>query len=542
MGFERTVLVVTRTVTTTTRLLDVLSLIRHDPRIQVVFTHERSSAFNDGVVDFVRSLGGRLVPWEQAVGMRFDLAIAASEAGDLHLLDAPVVVLPHGVGRGKYIKNGIGDPMSVSGFRSDQLVRDGRVVPAAIVLSHEEELHRLAASCPEALPRAVVTGDVCLDRLLVSVPHRRRYRRALGVDGHQRLVVLNSTWGRRSMIASELGLAARLLSSLPRDEYKVAVVLHPSVWFGHSPYQVRGWLHSAREAGVLLVPPHEGWHATLVSADLLISDHGSISLYGAALGVPLLLGAFHDDEIVPGTPIAALAKHAEWLDRAGNLRGQVDAAIAGHDQTTYEPIVDRAFALRGQGSQALGDLLYRTMSLPIGDVRSAVRPVDDPVPEVRHVSAYRVVTGISAGTAVVLERFPAPLAEPVWLDTAGRDHHLAVEEDVLDTALRESAAVLLSSEVHDVVSWGRAALEANPGATVAAASNVFVVRGRTGRFQVYDALTETKHPPVVTDVVASAIYALTVAGRLGDGSTTLTVHLGRLTRSVRVRRRGGHPG
>ncbi len=530
IGFQRTVLAVTRTLTTTTRLLDVLDLVREDPRVQVVFTHERGSAFTDGVLDLIRSIGGRLVPWDQAVHTQFDLAITASEAGDLHMLDAPIVVVPHGVGHNKYIKTGIGDPKSVSGFRADQLVRNGRVVPTAIVLSHEEQLDQLKASCPEALPRAVVAGDVCLDRLLASVPHRRRYRRALGITDHQRLVVVNSTWGQQSVIARDLGLATRLPAALPADEYRVAVVLHPSVWFGHSPYQVRSWLHSAIEAGVLLVPPHEGWRATLIAADLLISDHGSISLYGAALGVPLLLGAFDDQETVPTTPMATLARYAPWLDPQLDLRKQVEDTIAHHDPTTYESVTGRAFALQGHGAQALRSLLYRTMSLPEDSRSPVARPVEDPKPEVRAVHAYRVLTTITDRSTVSLERFPSTLAEPVRYNAAERDQHLAVEEDILDTALRDSASVLLSStSVSEPVTWCTGALNANPTARIAATPDVLVVRTHGGSVEVFDVPSKTGH------VVASAVYALIAAGRLD--TEEVVIRLGSEERINLVRRR-----
>lgn len=520
VAFRRTVLAVTRTVTTTTRLLDVLDLVREDPRIQIVFTLAPGSAFTDGVLDFIRSFGGRLVPWEQAVRERFDLAVTASEAGDLHLLDAPVVVLPHGVGHNKYIKTA----RVVSGFRPDQLVRGGRVVPTALVLSHEEQLDQLAESCPEALPRAVVAGDVCLERLLAGRPHRARYRRVLGVGDHRRLVVVNSTWGRGSLVGRDLRLVRRLLTALPVDEYAVALVLHPAVWFGHSPYQVRGWLRPALDAGLLLVPPHEGWRATLLAADVLVSDHGSLSLYGAALGLPLLLGAFDDEEVVPSGPMAALARHAPRLDPGADLRRQLDTAIADHDPHRYDHVTNRAFALRGHGTGALRTLLYDTMSLPEDGPPATARPVDDPAPEVRRVTAHRVTTS-TADRTVRLARFPATPAEPPW---SGGDQHLAVEEDSLDAALRDNAAVLLSATpVHDAESWGRAALAANPGARVAAAPGTLVVRARDTT-RVFDVRGEH-------DLAASAAYALLAARRLDPGE--VVVHTGTTTRTVHLRER-----
>lgn len=43
-----------------------------------------------------------IVPWEQALRTRFDLALAAGENDDLHLLEAPIILLPHVVGFQKF--------------------------------------------------------------------------------------------------------------------------------------------------------------------------------------------------------------------------------------------------------------------------------------------------------------------------------------------------------------------------------------------------------------------------------------------------------
>jgi hypothetical protein len=96
------VLAVVHNVTALTRLLDVLAVFEADPRIQVVFTWTRSSPFIDGVPAAIAAVGGIVVPWEQAVQLPFDLAISASQGGDLHELLAPLVIVGHGMGYNKY--------------------------------------------------------------------------------------------------------------------------------------------------------------------------------------------------------------------------------------------------------------------------------------------------------------------------------------------------------------------------------------------------------------------------------------------------------
>ncbi|MFI7639906.1 hypothetical protein [Nonomuraea sp. NPDC049400] len=169
----RTVLAVARTVTTAGRLLDMVPLFRSDRRLQVLFTVSGGSAFDDGVADYLREVQARTVTWAQAVDTPFDLAISASANGDLHRLQAPLLLVPHGAGHNRLLRSAEG----ISGLARRQLVHEGRVVPAAIALSHDEQLTRLARDCPEAVPRAVVTGDPVFDRMVANAERRDRYRR-----------------------------------------------------------------------------------------------------------------------------------------------------------------------------------------------------------------------------------------------------------------------------------------------------------------------------------------------------------------------------
>lgn len=498
---ERVVLAVVRTVTTATRLLDVLQLLRTDPRVQIVFTFEQSSAFTAGVTRFVEGIGAEVRPWHEALATRYDLAISASENGALHELNAPLLLLPHGAGHHKYAKG----TRTVSGYNSDQLVRRGRVVPRAIALSHPAQLDELAASCPAALPRAVVTRDVCVDRLRASLPHRARYRRALGNTG-QRLVVVSSTWGRTSAFGQDTTLARRLLAELPRDEYQVAFVLHPNAWFAHTRYAVLGWLDSALDAGLIVIPPEEGWRAVLAAADLLVGDHGSLSLYAAAIDLPVLLSAFDDGEIVESTPMAELGLTAPRLGR-GTLLGQVESALR-QDTTAVREIADQVFAENAPGMR---ELLYDLIALDPPD--APADHVGDPVPELRRVQAHRVVTTVLDEETVALQRFAASLPD---LLTGGGDQHFAVEEDAFDTTLvRTSAVILAGHRPDDVAEWAETVFTQHPAASVVAAGDQVVHRDWSRPRRVHGDLA----------LAASALCAL-VARHPDFAGPALTIVLG----------------
>ncbi|MCP2339542.1 hypothetical protein [Actinomadura rupiterrae] len=114
----QTVLVVVHSVTSLGRLLDLLAVLEDDFRVQVVFARIPASAFDDGVDDFLRDIGARVIPWEQAVRESFDLALSASSSGDLHLVSAPLIVMPHGIGYNKYLKTENGKRKTENGLRA----------------------------------------------------------------------------------------------------------------------------------------------------------------------------------------------------------------------------------------------------------------------------------------------------------------------------------------------------------------------------------------------------------------------------------------
>jgi hypothetical protein len=162
-------LVVVRTTTTLSRLLDVLSLTSGDWRIQTVFTHDerRRSRLGAGVEQALADLGVPFLPWDEATGTSLDLAVAASENDQLADLDAPVLLVPHGAGQQKFCPG----TSVVSGLNPERLVVDGRVVPAAVALAHSTHLERLRQQCPPSAGYAEVVGDPALARTRRD-PHR----------------------------------------------------------------------------------------------------------------------------------------------------------------------------------------------------------------------------------------------------------------------------------------------------------------------------------------------------------------------------------
>jgi hypothetical protein len=382
-GVRRRLLVVAHTLVSVQRLLDVVELVEGDQDVQTVYTCG-PDVFGHGVADYLHTIGAMRTSWRQAVSERFDLALAAAYGG-LPELHAPIMVLPHGAG---YAKRTPAAPAAapagaveppIYGLGPEQLVSEGRVVPASVVLPHESHRDLLARSCPAAVPAAVVAGDPCYDRLMVDLRHRAAYREALGVRPGQRLLVVSATWGAYSLFERHRDLFSRLLAELDPRRHRIAAQLHPAVWAAHGARQVRAWLGEERSAGLLVVEPQCGWRAVVAAADCVIGDHGSVPTYAASTGIPVVLVGDSGD----------VDEHsAQWLVRRRVPTLDVAAALAPQIRragTAVPPVLATEVAARitsapGQAQRLLRAEMYRMLGLPVPGRHRAMEP--DPLPEV----------------------------------------------------------------------------------------------------------------------------------------------------------------
>ncbi|MDT0438344.1 MULTISPECIES: hypothetical protein [Streptomyces] len=378
---RKRVLVVVHTVIAGQRLLDATRLLEGDTRVQMIFT-QAPDVFGNGVNEFLERLGALVLPWNQAVQTHFDLALAAGH-GSLHDLQAPVVVLPHGAGHNKLTPvarhGGTAVPSGVYGLSRQRLVRDGTVVPEAIVLAHQEELTRLGRECPEALPVAEVVGDPCFDRIMASLPSRALYRESLAVGPRQRLVLVCSTWGPDSLAGQGWDALERLVAELPRDDYRVAALLHPHVWNAHGEWQVRGWLSGLARSGLVVISQHGDWEGAIVAADRIVGDHGSVSLYGSMTGAPMLMAGRADPCVDPSSPMAELMSFAPRLRPERAVCAQISRGPTSRHAGRYERVAARITSEPGRFARRMRALLYRKLRLRAPAFRAVREPARLPL-------------------------------------------------------------------------------------------------------------------------------------------------------------------
>lgn len=365
----RTVLVAVHTLVAGQRLMDVVGLIETDPRIQLVYS-QAPSGHGGGVAEFLRSLGGFEIPWEQATYERFDLALAAAYT-DVDRVHAPLVVMSHGAGRGKLSDEG----GPVHGLDAGRLLRNGRPVPSALVLAHESERLVLAEQCPQAVDITLVAGDPCLDRMVASLPLRDEYRDELSLGAGQQLVVLASTWGRHSLFARFESYLPSFLRQLDPRQYKVVMLVHPAAWSAHSSRQLLAWLTDARAAGLKLVDQHADWRPVIVAADFVIGDHGSTTAYAAALGRPVLCTDLPTTALNPRSLQGFLGLEAPRLIRTRPIVPQLQEAARWQAALPAGAAAARLTSRPGRSHQLIRRELYRLLGISMPGRHRAADPI-----------------------------------------------------------------------------------------------------------------------------------------------------------------------
>ncbi|MGW3284232.1 hypothetical protein ACWDR3_06235 [Streptomyces sp. NPDC001002] len=587
-GHGHPVLLVVHNVTAATRLLDVLPLFHDDFRVQLLVTSPGSSAFRAGLTELLADAQVTVLPWEQAIATPVALALSASFGGQLSSISGVLAVLSHGVGYTKRLRTpdtrhptpdtrhptpdtrhptpDTRHPTAVGGQEGSDPVfgmspewlldEDGKPVADALVLSHPEQYERLRAVCPQAAPTAVLAGDPCWDRMLAARPYRDRYRRALGVGEGRRLVVLTSTWNPQSLFGDGgddvlPSLLPRLTSEFPADEYRFAAVLHPNVWHGHGPGQIRAWLDRARRAGLALIDPLEGWRQALLAADLVIGDHGSVTYYAAGLGTPVLLGAAPLSGLDPRAPVHAFVRTAPRLDPSLPLRPQVDALIEDRGNESQPPRhhAELISSLPGESATRLRRLFYDLIGIPEPDAPARLEPLPLPPYEpATHTVPLLVLTRLLDSGEVSVTRYAGPHPAP---HTDG-EAHIAVHEDTRETDQLALADVVFRYGTPDDPRFGSPAhwtteiLDRHPHCALAAyvdSARSCVLRTRAGTLLRLAADPDTDAKAEAGTGVDPAAYASALHAWLAGGKSAeelldqgLSVRVGRVTHRVTVTR------
>ncbi|WP_446224772.1 hypothetical protein ACTWPB_06435 [Nocardia sp. IBHARD005] len=547
----RTVLVVVHTITAWNRLSDILPTFDSDRRVQLVFTFPDVSNVTGDVERQLGSSGAKIITWDRALTDKFDLAISVHHSGDLHKISAPLAIMSHGMGYSKIAResgignresgignreSGIGNRESgignVYGLGREWLVRDGSV-PAAVVLSHVNDRQRLTLTAPEALPNAVVAGDPCYDRMQASSHYRHAYRAALGARADTTVVTVSSTWGPGSLLGQHPDLINDLLSELTLDNNILAAVVHPNVWFAHGPLQLRTWLADAVRSGLRLIPPIRGWQQTVLASDVMVGDHGAVTSYAAAQGIPTLLAAFPHEEVATGSAPDILGDLAPTLHPLLPLPGQIAQAITTHDSTRMQAVTSLATSRPGACLDTLRSTFYELLNLSEPDHPAPEFPyaAADLMPETQPLQACWVACepepNRSSTSSVRIRRWPADVTPRRNRGHRTTDACLVVHEDHPRRDLNRNADIIVVSKRPDIDSDEllRRTLQHRPSCSVAV---VEVGPGRLRLRHRVGGLSEAISPnpvrgPMPTAGIAATAHTMAKNSRAAGRELTMLI-------------------
>ncbi|MQY18541.1 hypothetical protein [Nocardia macrotermitis] len=525
--FDKRVLVVARTVTALNRLLDIVSLIQTDRRVQIVFTTDPAgrAVFRRGVNEMLTAMEVAVVTWEHATAVEFHLIVAASENDRLHLLRGPKLLVAHGFGHQKYYPNG----QVVAGMNPARLLRDGRLIPTVIGISHPAQKAELAITCPPAAEHATVIGDPALDRMLASHHHGPAYRRAFGASGRT-VVLLASTWGKDSLFRRWPELPEATATALSVDRHRLLLVLHPGVRATHSQWQVEAWLTRAREAGLVLVDQRH-WQAALVASDAVIADQSSLALYAAALRKPLLLTPGEAEHTVVGSPLDQLAASTDRLQPHEPLGPQIAALAATEPPADRAKIIAAGVSEVSSSAKVLRDTLHELLNLaaraPDANYPPAPKPAPQPISWTTLVASATEHDG-----ALRIHRVPALRYGIPFDDNDFR--HLIADLDTASIAEVSAARIIVCTDTDE----REFAATAPALLTEWSHARLVVMRNSLGECVVHHAegrvIASAQEPPIGFDptVLASMVYIRllrrqppTGTGRLTLGDHTFTVRV-----------------
>jgi len=362
----KSVLVLAPHIVALARLDDLLPLLEADHRTQRVYTIPESDSWRD-VEEELRDREEIVLPLSQAAEDAHGLVLAGSIRG-IDDVRGPKFLVPHGGGFGQFrnwrspaAKDSDGP---TTGLHPDQLLRNGEVrEDTTIVLTQERELDLLSQFCPQAIPHALLAGDIAFDRLVASAGLRHLYRRALGVTDDREIVLVTSTWSPKSGFGSNPDLFRHVLDALPRDRFQVIATLHPQIWSHHGTGPVLGWLSDCIDAGLGVLAPRTDWRGAVVTADYLMGDFTSVTGFAAGFGTPVLRIPHGPQPLLPGSPTAVLAEHSPSWDPARPLVAQLHHAADAQERGLGARITGLLTSRPGQAAEILRPAMYRMLGL-----------------------------------------------------------------------------------------------------------------------------------------------------------------------------------
>jgi hypothetical protein len=338
-------------------------LFRHDPRLRfhVVFVwpFRRDHSESD-----IQQVHNRLAVPEThrfwAYARPWDLVVCADHC--LHDgLRQPQTIL---IGHGPHNKSRNGGMVT---YTYGEGVRDekGRLVYAKIFEERETSRDQALQIDPALKDVLVVVGSLENDRLLEQTSRREEFRRQLGYEREEVVVLVLSTWGEHCLLRTmgdELLAEARGL--LP--DFKFIFSAHPHEYRPkHNGERVWGeYLRSQRGHGLTVREPSESWIPYMVASDIVVSDHTGLVEHAALLEKPIIMVPVPEGVIWRHSATWKIRQFAPILHNVHMLRECLGRAKTDYPRDKLHELALTLHPHRGEAAERIREEVYKLLRIP----------------------------------------------------------------------------------------------------------------------------------------------------------------------------------
>lgn len=324
-------------------LSEVVAALGNDPRMELRFArsplvdrHVPSSVIAERLAVPTLSFGRALFQW-------WDLIISADHfPSSLFHPTIAKMFISHGLYSGKRF----GENDYIYGERT--FYAGGKLLYSVMLAAGEWE-HRCALAVNPRLDGVVrVAGEMLVDRLLEHQELRGQIRERLGVGRDQRVLLIMSSWGERSLVQT---VGRKLIEQAERltGEYYVLVSIHPNNYTrGDRTSELQDFLSSKTGTRLHVVGQFEPWFEFLTAADVAISDHTSLCLYFAQLVRPLIFVPCDISAFTEGSPLPRLYEKLPKLDTVVDLNDALRTILADYPMHDLEDESRRMVSFKGE--------------------------------------------------------------------------------------------------------------------------------------------------------------------------------------------------
>jgi len=228
--------------------------------------------------------------------------------------------------------------------------------------AHEKEMTRRLY--PEIHPTVRVVGSLLADGLLASVGEKSKILAGLGFDVNRKTIMVASTWGPHSF-AQNLGAEFMEGVGCLLKTYNIIFSVHQHNFLPKCSPKIN-WSELARRTKLSdfhISTNNEESISLLLAADLLVTDHTSLSLYYLLLHRPIVFYENANVEYLPGTSIVELKKVAHIIRDIDNIEQDIRHAF---DNCNVKEIAEAAAKVCDHQNRAWGrykEEIYDTILL-----------------------------------------------------------------------------------------------------------------------------------------------------------------------------------